>query len=61
MLRIYILYSLGRDASFFCFEPVSHVVDAHNLTGGPEANGLAVLAPDEMAEIKCRFSPRLDV
>ena len=61
MLRTYILYSPGRDASFFCFEPVSHVVDAHNLPGGPEANGLAILAPDEKAEISCRFSPRLDV
>jgi aldose 1-epimerase len=58
-LRTYILYSPGRDASFFCFEPVSHVVDAHNLPGGPKANGLAILAPKEWAEISCRFSPRL--
>ena len=61
VLRTYILYSPGRDASFFCFEPVSHVVDAHNLPGGPKANGLAILAPNEKAEIGCRFSPRLDV
>jgi aldose 1-epimerase len=60
-LRTYILYSPGRDASFFCFEPDSHVVDAHNLPGGPKANGLVILAPDEKAEISCRFSPRLDV
>ena len=61
MLRTYILYSPGRDVSFFCFEPVSHVVDAHNLPGGPKANGLAILASSEKAEISCRFSPRLDV
>jgi len=39
-----ILYSPGRDAGFFCFEPVTHPVDAHNLPGRP---GLVVLAPGE--------------
>ena len=58
MLRTYILYSPGRDASFFCFEPVSHVVDAHNLPGGPEANGLAILAAGEIVEVSCRYCPR---
>jgi aldose 1-epimerase len=60
-LRSYILYSPSGDAPFFCFEPVSHVVDAHNLPGGPEANGLVTLAPNERMEISCRFSPRLDM
>lgn len=55
-LNAYVLYSPGREADFFCFEPVSHVVDAHNLPGGPAANGLAVLAPGEDLSVRCRFS-----
>jgi aldose 1-epimerase len=57
-LNTYVLYSPGREADFFCFEPLSHVVDAHNLPGGPAANGLAVLAPGETLSASCRFSPR---
>lgn len=30
-----IVYSPESDAEFFCFEPVSHPVDAHNLKGRP--------------------------
>jgi aldose 1-epimerase len=56
-LGTYLLYSPSREATFFCFEPVSHVVDAHNLLGGPAANGLVFLATNETAEISCRFSP----
>ncbi|WP_245468600.1 aldose 1-epimerase, partial [Mesorhizobium sp. M1E.F.Ca.ET.063.01.1.1] len=29
-LAVYILYSPSPDAGFFCFEPVSHTVDAHH-------------------------------
>jgi aldose 1-epimerase len=54
-LEVYLLYSPDRDAPFFCFEPVSHVVDAHNLPGGPAANGLTILAPDESVHVGCRF------
>lgn len=39
-LDVAIVYSPGPDADFFCFEPVSHSVDAHNLPGRP---GLKVL------------------
>ena len=28
-LNVFVLYSPARDADFFCFEPVSHTVDAH--------------------------------
>jgi aldose 1-epimerase len=58
-LGTYLLYSPTADSSFFCFEPVSHPVDAHNLPGGPAANGLVVLAPGEKLSISCRFAPRL--
>jgi aldose 1-epimerase len=32
-LDVYILYSPSPDAGFFCFEPVSHTVDAHHGEG----------------------------
>ena len=42
----FILYAPpGKD--FFCFEPVDHPINAHNLPGGPAANGLTVLAPGQ--------------
>jgi aldose 1-epimerase len=45
-MAYYILYAPpGRD--FFCFEPVDHAINAHNLPGGAAANGLTVLAPGE--------------
>ena len=58
-LSTYILYSPSDQAGFFCFEPVTHPVDAHNLPGGPEANGLTILAPEETLSAACRFCPRL--
>jgi len=30
-LGVYLLYSPSEHGGFFCFEPVSHLVDAHNL------------------------------
>ncbi len=40
----------GRD--FFCFEPVDHPVNAHNLPGYP---GLTVLAPGATLRRRCVF------
>ncbi len=57
-LSTYIVYSPGAGANFFCFEPVTHPVDAHNLPGGPEANGLTILSPQETLSASCRFRPR---
>jgi aldose 1-epimerase len=54
----YIVFSPGAAANFFCFEPVTHAVDAHNLTPGPEAHGLVILAPDEVLVAECRFRVR---
>lgn len=51
----YILFSPTPDAGYFCFEPVSHVIDAHNARPdwpddmGPNG-GLAPRAPGEMLE-----------
>jgi aldose 1-epimerase len=54
-LSNFILYSPSANATFFCFEPVSHAVDAHNLTPGPEAHGLVVLAPGRTLAAECCF------
>lgn len=39
-----LLYSPSGQSNFFCFEPVSHPVDAHNLPGQP---GLIPLPPGQ--------------
>lgn len=57
-LTVYIVYSPSHEADFFCFEPVTHAVDAHNASGGPEANGLSILAPQESLSILCLCMPR---
>lgn len=47
----FILYAPpGRD--FFCFEPVDHPINAHNLPGYP---GLTVLAPGATLRRRCVF------
>ena len=57
-LSSYIIYSPGGDADFFCFEPVSHAVDAHNLPGGPAEHGLTILQPGQPLTASCRLVPR---
>jgi aldose 1-epimerase len=49
----YIVYSPGAAADFFCFEPVSHPVDAFNLPGAP---GLTVLDPEQSIAVTATFS-----
>ena len=51
-LGVYILYSPFPDAGFFCFEPVSHVVDAHH------GEGLTVLEPGATMRAGMRISWR---
>lgn len=58
-LSTYMLYSPAATADFFCFEPVSHGVDAHNLPGGPARNGLAVLRHGERLSVSTRFIPQV--
>jgi len=57
-LGVYILYSPDRSADFFCFEPVNHSVDAHNLAPATGAGGLAILGVGERAQASCRFVPK---
>ena len=56
-LSIYIVYSPAGEPDFFCFEPVSHLINAHNLPGGATTNGLTILAPQQSVSISCRFRP----
>ncbi len=42
----FILYA-PPGAGFFCFEPVDHAINAHNLAGGAVANGLTILGPGQ--------------
>lgn len=51
-----IVYSPDRDAPFFCFEPVSHPVDAHHLEH-PLQHGLVMLKPGEAFGAWSRFAP----
>ncbi|ANL25796.1 MULTISPECIES: aldose 1-epimerase [Rhizobium] len=57
-LSNYIAFSPSADAPFFCFEPVSHAIDAHNLPGGADRHGLIRLAPGESTSISCRYQVR---
>lgn len=55
-LNRYLLYSPGVKADFFCFEPVSHAVDAHNLGGGMAKHGLCLLRHGEELAVATRFA-----
>ena len=55
LLSTFIRYSPSANAPCFCFEPVSHAVDAHNLPPGPEEYGLVVLTPGAMLAAERRF------
>jgi aldose 1-epimerase len=48
-LGVFILYSPSADAGFFCFEPVSHPVDAHH------GEGLTVLEPGQSMSANMRL------
>ncbi|WP_426106066.1 aldose 1-epimerase [Massilia sp. TSP1-1-2] len=50
----YIVYT-RPGADFFCFEPVDHMINAHNLEGGPVRHGLSVLAPGQSLTRTVRF------
>lgn len=45
-LKFFVLYSTGQDADFFCFEPVSHLINAHAMQK-PTTHGLRVLQQGE--------------
>ncbi|EWH01850.1 hypothetical protein [Halomonas sp. BC04] len=54
-LSRYLLFSPGESADFFCFEPVSHEVDAHHFDD-PIAHGLVELQRGQSLRQQWRFS-----
>ena len=57
-LSRYILYTPAASSGFFCFEPVSHPVDAYHLPGGPLHHGMVRLAPGEFLSGTVTFTAR---
>jgi aldose 1-epimerase len=51
----YVLYTPPQ-ADFFCFEPVDHPINAVNLAGGADANGMTVLARGERLVRRFEFT-----
>ena len=51
------IYSKSRDDNFFCFEPVTHPVNAHNW---PDKllDGLRLLKQGQAMSTRCRFTPK---
>jgi aldose 1-epimerase len=54
-LATFVVYSPGAHADFFCFEPVTHLVDAHNMKD--DSGGLIELASGQSMSVGCRFRP----
>ena len=50
----YLVFSPTLDADFFCFEPVSHDVDAHHLSN-PQNHGLKELQYGQTLKQRCWF------
>lgn len=53
-MSYYVLYApVGAD--FFCFEPVDHPINAHNMSGGAARNGLTPLGPQQQLQRQFHF------
>lgn len=55
----YVVFSPAREADFFCFEPVSHPVDAFNLPDGPTGHGMRVLERGETMSGSITIGPEM--
>lgn len=53
----YVVYTPGEAASFFCFEPATHAIDAFNRPHLADHGGLVLLAAGAAIRIGCTFSP----
>ncbi|MCW5235410.1 aldose 1-epimerase [Verminephrobacter eiseniae] len=54
-LNRYVFYSPGAEADFFCFETVSHDIDAHNRAS-PQQAGLVALDEGADLRLSARFT-----
>ena len=50
------LYAPGPELPFFCFEQITHMIDAFNIPAPPERTGLRVLGPDEETSMWVRYA-----
>lgn len=57
-LNQFIFYSPGAEADFFCFEPVSHAIDAHH-TSAPLQQGLIELQTGQSLVLRAAFEALL--
>ncbi|MCX5515779.1 aldose 1-epimerase [Kaistia algarum] len=53
----YVVYSPGAAASFFCFEPATHAIDAFNRPSLADHGGLVMLASGAAVRMSCTFCP----
>ena len=51
----YVLY-MPADSDFFCFEPVDHAINAHNLPGLPQDHGLTLLGGGQSMQRSYQFT-----
>lgn len=57
LLDQYVVFSPSATADFFCFEPVSHPVDAFNLPGAATDYGMKVMQPGETIAASMEIRP----
>ena len=50
------VYAPGPELPFFCFEQITHMIDAFNIPAPPEKTGLRVLGPGEGTGMWVRYS-----
>jgi len=50
----YVLYTPAQ-YDFFCFEPVDHTINAHNLPGQPQDHGLTILGTGQSLQRGYQF------
>ena len=50
------IYSPGREADFFCFEPTNHIADAFNTLGYGVPGSVHLIAPGEEVRGSVRFA-----
>lgn len=58
-ITIYHVYSLDADCPIFCFEQVTHVIDALNRSESPAETGLRMLGPGEATAMQVRYTAEL--
>ena len=53
------LYAPGPEVPYFCFEQISHMIDAFNIPAPPERTGLRMLGPGEETSMWVRYAAQI--